>query len=588
MLIVILFVRGHFFGTDKLITMVTKKQSKYTWLLPVLRLQWNVILPVTYLVLSISFWRVGNAASTWTDFADNYGYWAPWLRKLSLLIQVIPLLIIAGTTMIQGVHYLRTSSSQSFHEIAQSWCCPVFTLVNITSDDFINDTLTSGMNNSAYEEDPPPKYTPPPSYSTATARMMARFLNQNDSSLPTTPVQPLSSTENNNLYSEIGLVSFNPCLEKDNIRKVSPFYSSANARLVGNILNQAHSSFVSCEAQSANHANLKASTSYPSGTVKKLVKFLNRSQSSTADTIPVEERAPSMSSTQEFTTYKLQPKKHFNSKVSSYSSATARKIVKILNRSHSSSAATTEQPLFSPEIFSFTEPYHENNTDSKASTYSSVTGLMMEISLNRNYSSLATTTEQPMFSTEDNFDSIVDFVSSEPQPKNQVDYKVSTSYSPTTVRMREEFLNRSHSSLAVPTEQYATSAETPSFTKPHPSNQTSSKASTYSSATGRMVGKFLNRSQSLLETIKEQSIFSSESTSFTEPCPESHTSSKTSTYSSAPGRMMGISLNRSHSSLATTTEQPMFSSEDDFYSTADLVSFETQPENQTDFEVSNS
>ncbi|XP_076373796.1 sodium-dependent transporter bedraggled-like [Tachypleus tridentatus] len=577
MLIAILFVRGRFFGTDKLITMVTRKQSNYVWLLPFLKLQWNVVLPVTYVILSVSFWKTGYSAYMWTDFADNYDYWAPWLRKLSLLIQVIPLLIIVGTTMIQGIHYVRIFFPQPFHEIVQSWCCPAFTLVSITSEDVTNDTLTTGINNSAYEEDPPPKYTPPPSYSTATARIMARFINQNDSSISTTPVQRYSSTENN-LYSVVGLVSFNPYLENDNSSKTSPCYSFTTNRMMGNVLKQDQTSLVSCEPQPASHTDLKASASCPSATVKKLAKFLNRSQSSTAYTIPLAEREPSLSSTQEFTTYKLQLKPHANSKVFSYSSATAQKIVKILNRSHSSSGAETEIPISFRERLAFTEPYHENNKDSKTSTYSSVTDRMLGISINRSHSSPATTKEQFMFSEKDNFCSTVDLVSFEPQPEDQIDYKAPTFYSPTTVRMREVRLNQRHSSLAVPREQYAFLAQSPSFTKPHLANHKFSKASTYSSTTGQMVRKFLNRSHSLLETIRQQSIFSSEN-HFTEPCPETHTLSETTTYSFATDQMLKISLNRSHSSIATTTEQPKFSAEEDFYSTAGLVFFEPQLEN---------
>lgn len=46
----------------------------------------------------------------------------------------------------------------------------------ITSDGASPGLNPTGVINSAYEEDPPPKYTPPPSYSTATSKLVIKQL----------------------------------------------------------------------------------------------------------------------------------------------------------------------------------------------------------------------------------------------------------------------------------------------------------------------------------------------------------------------------------------------------------------------------
>ncbi|XP_022238036.1 sodium- and chloride-dependent glycine transporter 1-like isoform X2 [Limulus polyphemus] len=208
MLIAILFIRGRPYGTDQLVTVIARSQSNQIWLLPILTFQWNVVLPV----LSISFLQSGNSSSMWADYAEEYPFWAPWVKKLSMLIQVLPLISVVGVAIFQGFLYLKPSSTQAFHERIQSLCFPAFASANITSGvigDGANRTSTIGVINTAYEEDPPPKYTPPPSYSSATARMMVHFLNRRHSVMDLATGQSTSLADSPNIAS-VELVSYEP------------------------------------------------------------------------------------------------------------------------------------------------------------------------------------------------------------------------------------------------------------------------------------------------------------------------------------------------------------------------------------------
>ncbi|XP_076340529.1 sodium-dependent transporter bedraggled-like isoform X2 [Tachypleus tridentatus] len=213
MLIAILFIRGRPYGTDQLVTVIAQSQSNQIWLLPILTFQWNVVLPISLMVLSISFLRSGNSWSIWAEYAEEYPFWAPWVKKLSVLIQVLPLILVVGVATFQGFRYLKPSSTQAFHERIQSWCFPVFASADITSSvirDGANQTSTIGMINTAYEEDPPPKYTPPPSYSSATARMVVKFLNRRHSVLALATGQTTSSADSPSITSSVELVSYEP------------------------------------------------------------------------------------------------------------------------------------------------------------------------------------------------------------------------------------------------------------------------------------------------------------------------------------------------------------------------------------------
>ncbi|XP_076307713.1 sodium-dependent transporter bedraggled-like isoform X3 [Tachypleus tridentatus] len=181
-IIVILFIRGRPYGTDQLVYIVSQRQARRVLVLPILTFQWNVVLPVSYLILSIAFVRYGNVESTypWQNVDANDTYWPLWLKKLAVIIQTLPLLIVFGGCIFQAFQYLKPLPGQTLHERIQQWCCPVIVTANMALTSSQNNAVSSspirGAVNTTFEDDPPPKYTPPPSYSSATARVIIKKL----------------------------------------------------------------------------------------------------------------------------------------------------------------------------------------------------------------------------------------------------------------------------------------------------------------------------------------------------------------------------------------------------------------------------
>ncbi|XP_023244516.1 sodium- and chloride-dependent glycine transporter 1-like, partial [Centruroides sculpturatus] len=186
MMVAVLFVRGQKYGTDKIILMLSQQTPIKGWILPALTFQWNVILPVSFLVLFITFLRSSEfeAKFPWSEPVENYASWSLLIRRLAVWFQVTPLLLLCVYCVYQGFLYLVPKSDLTFSQRIQAWCCPVIEMEMPIESESQSESSTSsqgGIINSCYVDDPPPKYTPPPSYSTATARMMIKQLNPRSS-----------------------------------------------------------------------------------------------------------------------------------------------------------------------------------------------------------------------------------------------------------------------------------------------------------------------------------------------------------------------------------------------------------------------
>lgn len=182
MMVAVLFVRGQKYGTDKIIVMLSQQTPIKGWILPILTFQWNVILPISFLVLFITFLRSSEfeAKFPWSEPVENYASWSLLIRRLAVWFQVTPLLLLCIYCVYQGFLHLVPKSDLTFSQKIQAWCCPVIEIEPPTETEPqtpSNSNAQGGIINSCYVDDPPPKYTPPPSYSTATARMMIKQLN---------------------------------------------------------------------------------------------------------------------------------------------------------------------------------------------------------------------------------------------------------------------------------------------------------------------------------------------------------------------------------------------------------------------------
>ncbi|XP_055925391.1 sodium-dependent transporter bedraggled-like [Argiope bruennichi] len=209
MLFAILFIRGRPFGTDQLVTVISHNPIRRTKLLPFFTFMWNVVLPLSFLMLTISFLRTSSIDpnSAMGELMDNYRYWQQWAKTLNLCIQMFPLVLIITVGAYQAFKVFAVRSDKPFMERLKLLCCPMVPLPSSNSRHSYNSTssMSQGSTNSAFLDDPPPKYTPPPSYSTATSRMLAKQLdlqNQNldnacsvDMNLDNDPTSTVNSIE---------------------------------------------------------------------------------------------------------------------------------------------------------------------------------------------------------------------------------------------------------------------------------------------------------------------------------------------------------------------------------------------------------
>lgn len=183
MLIVVLFIQGKPFGTDKLVKMIVQKEGSKSIYLPMLTFHWNVLLPIAFLMLSIVFMRSGQLAMFSPESLSLfYHYWSPWVGSFCVLLQTLPLLGVAVVAVVEGLKIVVFTKSQvQMHERIESWCCPTFVTTAPAAESPAAapaEPSQGGVSNVAFEEDVPPKYSPPPSYSTATARMVLKELHK--------------------------------------------------------------------------------------------------------------------------------------------------------------------------------------------------------------------------------------------------------------------------------------------------------------------------------------------------------------------------------------------------------------------------
>ncbi|KAH9383669.1 hypothetical protein HPB48_025435 [Haemaphysalis longicornis] len=187
MLIVVLFIQGKPFGTDKLVKMIVQKEGSKSIYLTLLTFHWNVLLPIAFLMLSIAFMRSGHLAMFSPESLSLfYHYWSPWVGSLCVLLQTLPLLGVAVVAVVEGLKIVIFTKGQAqMHERIESWCCPTFVSTAPAAETPAAATAATepssqagGVSNVAFEEDVPPKYSPPPSYSTATARMVLKELHK--------------------------------------------------------------------------------------------------------------------------------------------------------------------------------------------------------------------------------------------------------------------------------------------------------------------------------------------------------------------------------------------------------------------------
>ncbi|KAJ8678551.1 hypothetical protein QAD02_014338 [Eretmocerus hayati] len=162
------------------------------WAAPLLSFTWNVVLPISLTVVSIMIFKGTGYRELYSYRRSNRDYWSIWARQLGAAIQLIPLLLVPLVAIIQTCRYLNSGPPDIFDRIQLLYRPPLDQTGDGSGGGQLGGGNGTGANGSGGDhgagmissttelpfEDPPPKYTPPPSYSTATGARIAKMLRQ--------------------------------------------------------------------------------------------------------------------------------------------------------------------------------------------------------------------------------------------------------------------------------------------------------------------------------------------------------------------------------------------------------------------------
>lgn len=188
----IFVIRGRPYSGENVVTTLLNRGTGclQVWAAPMLVFTWNVILPVALMVICITIFKQGKFRElyNWTNGRNEY--WPLWSREIGCLIQLSPVIAVPIVCIIQTCRYLSRGPPDIFDRIQllyrpnleqeelEEQIQPQDTLPPTTPTN-ISNTNTQGNSSPEMQfEDPPPKYTPPPSYTSATGARIAKLLRQ--------------------------------------------------------------------------------------------------------------------------------------------------------------------------------------------------------------------------------------------------------------------------------------------------------------------------------------------------------------------------------------------------------------------------
>ena len=147
------------------------------------------VLPIGLLIMAVVTFKTGLVSEMFNwDITEGYIFLPSWVREIGSMMQVLPLLIVPFVGIIQSCRYflhgpedmlerLEMLYRPSYHRQALSSSSRHSRSGEVVLTNF-SSTSPAPLTSSSVAADPPPKYTPPPSYSTATGARLARMLRQ--------------------------------------------------------------------------------------------------------------------------------------------------------------------------------------------------------------------------------------------------------------------------------------------------------------------------------------------------------------------------------------------------------------------------
>jgi len=186
-LFAVMVVRGKPYGSEQIVSVIfPKKACCSSWIGPLLAFTWNVVLPIALLIMAVVTFKTGLVAEMFNwSMNDGYVYLPSWVREIGSMMQIMPLLIIPFVGIIQSCRYFLHGPDNILERLEMLYR-PSYQrqgLSTVSRSTRTNDVILTNFTNtvttsSSAPADPPPKYTPPPSYSTATGARIARMLRQ--------------------------------------------------------------------------------------------------------------------------------------------------------------------------------------------------------------------------------------------------------------------------------------------------------------------------------------------------------------------------------------------------------------------------
>ena len=152
------------------------------------------VLPIGLLIMAVVTFKTGLVSEMFNwDITEGYIFLPSWVREIGSMMQVLPLLIVPFVGIIQSCRYflhgpedmldrLEMLYRPSYHRQGLSSSSRHSRSADVVLTNF-STTSPPALTSTSVTADPPPKYTPPPSYSTATGARLARMLRQSRQSI---------------------------------------------------------------------------------------------------------------------------------------------------------------------------------------------------------------------------------------------------------------------------------------------------------------------------------------------------------------------------------------------------------------------
>ncbi|KAH8233602.1 hypothetical protein KR026_010253 [Drosophila bipectinata] len=176
----VFLIRGRPYNGDDLVNDLRLCGSMSAFL----ALSWNVLLPIGLITLSVIDYKA--SLSNQFYYWRGKSYFSYWSRKMGSLIQIGVLLVIPVTAIIQIYRYLSKGPPDILERIQLLYRPPEEG--EETRRPSARQSDIQGRRNAMgqtadgapldAQHDAPPKYTPPPSYTTATGARLAKLLRQ--------------------------------------------------------------------------------------------------------------------------------------------------------------------------------------------------------------------------------------------------------------------------------------------------------------------------------------------------------------------------------------------------------------------------